>query len=226
MNQIMISKFELLKIKYPSVINIVGNYSRNKTQITREIINNLSSHNTITIFSNQLDDYKGLNNTTIYNDTIVLNKVVKNIIDKQGNYSEEKSVIIFDQIPYLYKNYYIFHQLLQISKSFNIITIIVDSYPEIPQNLFCYIDYAIFTHDLTSSISYKKELYKVYGKMLESYNQFYAIYKDICQDQENKSLIIDYTQKYYIPERMLSWFELQNPSQIQSISPRSSISPR
>lgn len=210
MNQIMIPKFELSSIKHPSVINIVGRPSTGRTTIARKIINNLSSSfNTTIIFTNQPEDYKGLYNTTIYNDTLFLNKVIKNIIKDQQKYPETKTVILFDQIPSLYKSYYIIPQLLQISKSFNITTIVIDKLAEIPKELFNYFDYAILTHDSTAEISYKRELYKVYGQVLESYNQFYAIYKEICQEEEKKSLLFDYTQEYYIPERMLGWMSTQ-----------------
>lgn len=205
MNQIMIPKFELSSLKHPSVINIVGAQSTNTTLTARKIINNLTSFSITTVFTNQAEDYKGLNNTTIYNDTLFLNKVVNNIIRDQQKYPKTSTLIIFDQIPSLYKNYYIIPQLLQISKSFNITTIIIDKCPEIPKQLFNYLDYSILTYSPKVSIQYKREFYKVYGQVLESYNQFYAIYKDICQENEEKSLLFDYTQEYYIPEKMLGW---------------------
>ena len=201
MNQIMISKFDLSSIKYPSVINIVGKQS----SIIKQLINNISFNNITTIFTNQIDNYKELDNTIIYNDILFLNNIVKNIIKDHQKYPEKISTIVFDNIFSLYKNYYIIPELLKINKSLNITIIIINKYAKISKHIFNYLDYTILTHDLRSSIQYKKQLYKVYGQILDNYNQFNAIYKDICQNNENKSLIIDYKQNFYIPERLLGW---------------------
>ena len=92
----------------------------------------------------------------------------------------------------------------------NITTVVIDNYPEIPKHLSTYLDYIIMTHDPTETITYKKTLYKTYAHVLESYKQFSAIYKDICQNEIDKSaLIFDYKQSQYIAERVVGWIDTQ-----------------
>lgn len=132
MNQIMIPKFELSKIKHPSTINIIGRCKTGRTTIAREIIKKLSPLQEVIIFTNQPEDYKELYNTTIYNDTLFLNKIIKKCITS-STILNGGFFIIFDQIPSLYTNYYIIPKLLKLSKSCNITTIIIDQITKFKQ---------------------------------------------------------------------------------------------
>lgn len=210
MNQIMINRFNLSTLKSNSIINIIDNNS--KSFLLKEIIDHLPQCNTITIFTNnQTRDYQ-LNNALIYEDTLSLNKVVENIIKvRKEEITEEgkdkKELLIFDHIESLYNGYYIIPELIKVSKSLNITTIIIDQCAKIPRSFVEHIDYLFLSgYDENSENynKYKRKLYKLYGQVLEEYTQFTEIYKDICQEGNN-SLVFDYTQNYYIPERVLSW---------------------
>lgn len=216
MNQIMINRFNLSTLKSNSIINIIDNNS--KSFLLKDIIDHLPQCNTITIFTNnQTRDYQ-LNNALIYEDTLSLNKVVENIIkvrkeeiteekEAKKEKKDKKELLIFDHIESLYNGYYIIPELLKVSKSLNITTIIIDRCAKIPRSFVEHIDYLFlsrYDENSENDNKYKRKLYKLYGQVLEEYTQFTEIYKDICQEGNN-SLVFDYKQNYYIPERVLSW---------------------
>ena len=172
MNCIKITKSEILQLKYPSNINIINNSNQ---KLIDDIISD-NYHDNIIIFTHCTKKYDSKyfdKNVKIYKNTNILNEVVLKILSKSIN---EKYLIVFDKIKYIYKDYSIIKSLFEYGVKKEITTVFINLLSNIPFKYCKYLDYVILYDIFKNNSDYINKLYKKYGKVLDNVNIFKKIY--------------------------------------------------